>query len=374
MNFDLTDEQEVVRDLAAQIFDGQATTERVKQVEATDGFDRALWDQLARSGIQALFVPEEYGGSAMGMVEAVLVLQAQGRRVAPVPLWSTLVVELVIAEHGTAEQQARYLPALARGELVATVALAEAGANDLLSPATNATPSGAGLRLQGTKPAVPYGQHADVALVTATLPGGAPVVAIVDIPLGQEPPGVQRVPVTTTNHEPQAHLELDTVIPQSQVLGGGEVDGTEVLRSLAEHSIVALAALQVGVAEGSLALTAQHLATRHQFGRPLAAFQATTQRAADAYITTEAMRVTTINAAWRLASGFDARRDVAVAAYWATDGAQQVVLAGQHLHGGIGADVDYPVHRYFLWGTQLATVLGSTSSHLARLGQLIART
>jgi 3-oxocholest-4-en-26-oyl-CoA dehydrogenase beta subunit len=116
------------------------------------------------------------------------------------------------------------------------------------------------------------------------------------------------------------------------------------------------------------------LSSRRQFGKPLAAFQATTQRAADGYITTEAMRVTALNAAWRLAEGFDARRDVSVAAYWASEGAQQVVTAAQHLHGGIGADVDYPVHRYFLWGIQLASVLGSASAHLARLGNLIART
>jgi acyl-CoA dehydrogenase len=181
--------------------------------------------------------------------------------------------------------------------------------------------------------------------------------------------------VKTTNHEPQAHIAFDCTIALNDILGHGtDIDNREALRSIFEHSLTALAAIQVGVAEGSLAYVSTHLSSRRQFGKPLAAFQATTQRAADGYITTEAMRVTALNAAWRLAEGFDARRDVAVAAYWASEGAQQVVTASQHLHGGIGADVDYPVHRYFLWGIQLASVLGSASSHLARLGNLIART
>jgi alkylation response protein AidB-like acyl-CoA dehydrogenase len=136
--------------------------------------------------------------------------------------------------------------------------------------------------------------------------------------------------------------------------------------------LVALCGVHLGVAEGSLALTAQHLGTRHQFGRPLSAFQAVGQRAADAYITTEALRVTTLNAAWRLAEGLPARRDVLIAAYWASEGGQQITLAGQHLHGGIGADIDFPVHRHFLWSSQLANTLGTASSHLARLGELIA--
>jgi len=122
-----------------------------------------------------------------------------------------------------------------------------------------------------------------------------------------------------------------------------------------------------------LRITAQHVSNRVQFGKPLSAFQAVTQRAADAYITCEAMKVTTLNAAWRLAEGLDARGDVLVAAYWASEGGQQVVAAGQHLHGGIGADVDYPVHRYFLWGIQLATALGGASAQLAQLGRLIAQ-
>lgn len=371
MNFDLSEEQQVIKDLAAQIFSGQATVERVKAVEKSDGFDRDLWGQLAASGIQALCVPEEFGGSGFGAVELALALMGQGRHVAPVPLWLSGVAALALADFGSTDQQSAHLPGIASGDTVIAIALAERGANDVMRPTVVGTTVGDRARISGHKPAVPYAQHASLALIPISLDGG-PQMALVDL---RSTTGVAVTPVTTTNREPQAHLDLDIDIPVSSILGhGAGIDGREALRSLFEHSLAALAAIQVGVAEGSLALTATHLSGRTQFGKPLSAFQATTQRAADGYITTEAMRVTALNAAWRLSEGFDARRDVAVAAYWASEGAQQVVTAAQHLHGGIGADVDYPVHRYFLWGIQLASVLGSASAHLSRLGALIART
>ncbi|MFZ9426965.1 MAG: acyl-CoA dehydrogenase family protein [Ilumatobacteraceae bacterium] len=371
MNFDLSEEQQVIKDLALQIFSGQATVERVKAVEKGDGFDRDLWDQLASSGIQALCVPEEFGGSGFGAVELSLALMGQGRHVAPVPLWTSGVAALALADFGSSSQQSALLPGIATGSTVVAIALAEQGANDVMRPTVVGTTSGGQVRINGFKPAVPFAQHASLALVPILLDGSVQV-ALIDL---TATPGITWSQVSTTNREPQAHLEFDITIPVESILGhGAGIDGREALRSLYEHSLAALAAIQVGVAEGSLALTATHLSGRTQFGKPLSAFQATTQRAADGYITTEAMRVTALNAAWRLSEGFDARRDVAVAAYWASEGAQQVVTAAQHLHGGIGADIDYPVHRYFLWGIQLASVLGSASSHLSRLGNLIART
>lgn len=379
MNFDLSDEQQVVRDLATQLFSNLAPVERVKAVErSTDpndrGFDRDLWSQLAESGILALCLPEEDGGSGMGTVELALVLEQQGRHVAPIPLWSTLVAAMTIAEFGTAAQRAAHLPPVASGERVLSIALAEAGANDVLKPSVRATAEAGALRVRGTKPAVPYGQHADAVLVPAVDDSGAVVLVLIDTASD----GVVRIGVETTAHEPQAHLDLDVVVPLTAVLGhdgsSNAVHGGEALRWLYEHSLVGLCAIQLGVAQGSLAIMAEHVSNRQQFGKPLSTFQAVTQRAADGYITTEAMRVTTLNAAWRLAEGYDARRDVEVATFWASDGGQQVITAGQHLHGGIGSDVDYPVHRYFLWGTQLSTILGGASAHLARLGRLIAST
>lgn len=379
MNFDLTEEQEVVRDLAARIFEDSATVERVKSAEASGVHDHALWAALADANLLGLCLPADAGGSEMGMVELALVLEQQGRRVVPLPLSATVLAAMAIADHGTPAQRSELLPPVARGELVLTTALAEHGVNDVLWPSINAAETAGGWRLTGSKPAVPWAQNADRILVPARLADagdstgdgsgdGSVVLALVD----PSSPGVDLTPVDTTNHEPQAHLALDVLVEPVDLLGGRGHLGGAALGRIFERAVVGLSALTLGVAEESLRLTAEHVSTRVQFGKPLSAFQAVAQRAADSYITCEAMRVTMLNAAWHLAEGYDASADVLVAAYWATEGGQQVVTAGQHLHGGVGADVEHPVHRYFLWGIQLATALGGASSQLARLGWLIA--
>jgi len=130
--------------------------------------------------------------------------------------------------------------------------------------------------------------------------------------------------------------------------------------------------MQIGVCEGALAMAAEYTNQRNQFGRPLASFQGAQIRAADAYIDTEAIRVTTLHAAWKLDAGRDATAEVLVAKWWASEAGQHAVHNVQHLHGGMGADVDYPVHRYFLWGKQIEDTLGGASAQLARLGREIA--
>jgi 3-oxocholest-4-en-26-oyl-CoA dehydrogenase beta subunit len=139
-----------------------------------------------------------------------------------------------------------------------------------------------------------------------------------------------------------------------------------------ERARTGLCALQLGVTEEAVRRAAAYLSERHQFGRPLSTFQGTMLRAADAYIDTEAIRVTTWQAAWRLDTGRAAAEAVAVAKWWASEAGQRVVHSTQHLHGGLGADIEYPIHRYFLWGKQIELMLEGPSAQLARLGASIA--
>jgi 3-oxocholest-4-en-26-oyl-CoA dehydrogenase beta subunit len=177
--------------------------------------------------------------------------------------------------------------------------------------------------------------------------------------------GVERKRAETTNREIRCHLALSGA--PAEPLGG---EG--VVEWLRDRALVGLCALQVGVCEEALRLAAEYTSQRVQFGRPLSTFQGVALKAADAYIDTEAMRATLWQAAWRLTEGLDASQEVMVAKWWAADGGQRVVHVTQHLHGGMGADVDYPVHRYFLWGKQLSEELGGASVQLARLGAALA--
>jgi alkylation response protein AidB-like acyl-CoA dehydrogenase len=366
MDFTFTEEQDAVRDLAAQIFEGHATTERVKEIERGDErVDRELWRALADAGLLAIAVPEEHGGSGLGLVELCLLLEQQGRRVAPVPLWPTLVLgALPLAEFGTPEQQREWLPAVARGDVVLTAALSEPGVNDALQPQATATRDGDAWRLDGTKPSVPAAHLAERVLVPAETREGEPGVFLVD-PAGA---GVDRTPAATTDRSKVAHLALAGA--SGERLGGD--DGRRVTAWMLDRALVGLCALQVGVAEGALRMAADYTSERQQFGRPLSTFQGVALKAADAYIDTEAMRVTLWQAAWRLIAGLEATQEVMVAKWWAAEGGQRVVHVTQHLHGGMGADVDYPVHRYFLWGKQIEVTLGGASAQLARLGRTLA--
>ncbi len=364
MNFDLSEEQQVIADLAAQLFGDLATTERVKAAEQGDGIDRELWASIAEAGLLALSLPESAGGSGMGLVELCLVAQQIGRTVAPVPFTSTTVAAMTLAEHGVGTD---LLPGVADGSVILASALAETGANDPLAPSVIATRSGDGaVRLVGEKPAVPALPLATAVLVPAML-DGATILALVD--LSTATAGVEITPLKTTSRESQGHLTLDVDVPASHV-----IDDDAALEQLFLRSIAALSAVQLGVGEGSVAMAAEHVSNRQQFGRPLSAFQAVSQRAADAYIFNEAIRSTVYNAAWQLENepGDKARADTLAAAYWSSEGTEKVVLAAQHLHGGVGADIEYPVHRYFQWGMQNATALGTATSHLVRLGDQLA--
>ena len=369
MDFALTEEQEAIRDLAKQILEGQLTQERLKEVEAgAERFDRQLWAELAKANLLAIALPEDVGGSGLGFLELFLLLEQAGRTVAPVPLVPTLVLgSLPIAEHGTPEQRRRYLPDVAAGELVLTAALVEVG-TEPGRPTTSARRDGASWRLDGVKVCVPAGHVADRILVPARTGEDAVGLFLVD-PAGE---GVGGERQETTSGQPELRLELaGAAVAAEDVLGDPEAGGP-ILEWLLERAVVAQCAVAVGVCEEAVRLTAEYVKTREQFDRPIASFQAVGQRAADAYIDTEAVRLTAVQAAWRLATGLPAAEEVAVAKFWAADGGQRVVHAAQHLHGGIGVDRDYPLHRYFLLAKQLELTLGGATAQLRQLGARLA--
>lgn len=334
MDFTFSDDQLSVRGLAEQIFQDRATVERVKEIEAgEDRFDRELWTELGKAELLGLCLPEAHGGSGLGLVELCLVLEQQGRVVAPVPLLSTVAAALAIAEFGTDEQQAEWLPRVARGDAVLTSAL------------------------EPNLFAVPWAHVAD--RVVVPVDGGLHL-------LDPRADDVSADRAIATDRSVVSHLTADGVV--TEPLG----DDRGAVEWLRQRMLVGQAALQVGVAEAALRMTAEYTSNRRQFEKPLSTFQGVALKAADAYIATEAMRTTMWQAAWRLANGLDADDAVLVAKWWAADGGQRVVHITQHLHGGMGADIDYPVHRYFLWGKQLSDTLGGASATLARLGRVIA--
>jgi len=366
MDFSLSEEQIAVRDLAEQIFQGSAPVERVKEIEAGDGrIDRDLWRALGEANLLSIALPEDVGGSALGMVETCLVLEQQGRTVAPVPYWASIVCgALPLAEHGTAEQRDRWLPGVVRGETFLSAALAEAGVNDVLHPQVRATRDRDAWRLDGEKPSVPSVHAAEAILVPAATDDGV-AVFVVD----RSVPGITCELAETTDRSLVGHLSFDGVAAEPL---GDPAAGERVLVWILDRARLGLCAIQVGVCAAATVQAAEYTSHREQFGKPLSTFQGVQLRAADAYIDTEAIRVTTMQAAWKLDTGLDATSDVLVAKWWAAEAGQHAVHNTQHLHGGMGADIDYPIHRYFLWGKQIEDTLGGANATLAHLGKVLA--
>jgi 3-oxocholest-4-en-26-oyl-CoA dehydrogenase beta subunit len=282
-----------------------------------------------------------------------------------VPLLWTQLVALTIAEHGSPALRQAWLPGVVDGSVILTAALSEVGAGDPLAPQASASPVAGGFRLDGVKVGVPWANVADRVLAPLRLDGtGDVVMALVD----PSAAGVTIEVGEATNRQLLTTVTFSGVeVPEADV-----ITAPGSTRWLLERALTGLAAIQLGVAEEAVVRAAAYTSARIQFGKPLSSFQSASARAADAYIDTEAMRATLWQAAWRLDTGVDATTEVEVAKWWASEGGERVVHAVQHLHGGMGADIEYPVHRYFLWGKQIADTLGGGSAHLARIGQALA--
>jgi 3-oxocholest-4-en-26-oyl-CoA dehydrogenase beta subunit len=369
MDFAFTDEQLAVAETATGLFGGLVDPARVAATEQSDDrVDRDLWQALAGADLLSLAVPESDGGEGYGLLELCLLLEAQGNAVAPVPLWSTLVLgALPLARFGSAAQRARWLPGVVAGDTFLTAALTGSASSPTSTPPVWAEASGDGWVLEGTELAVPQAHLAARILVPASVGDGV-VVALVD----PHADGVTLERTVTTNREIHPHLHLSGVRVEADDVLAAPHAGRAVLSDLLVAATIGLCALQVGVCESALKQTATYLNTRHQFGRPLSTFQGTMLKAADAAIDIEAMRVTWQNAAWCYDTGRDAAEAARVAKWQASERGQRAVHATQHLHGGMGADITYPIHRYFLWGKQIELLLGGPSAQLSKLGATIA--
>jgi alkylation response protein AidB-like acyl-CoA dehydrogenase len=369
MDFNFTEEQEMLGNLAGEIFQAEVTDTRLKQIDNQDRwFDDALWKQLAEADLLGIPVPEAQGGMGYGILELCVLLEQQGRALAPVPLLPTLVMgALPIAKFGTPQQQQDYLPAVAAGELMLTAALEEPAGQDPLGPTTKAVRDGDGYKLSGIKHEVPAVDLAQRIIIPAQSAEGVRVFLV-----DPTAPGLRATKSRTSTGEPLFLLELtDVPIGPADCLGDAE-NGREVLEWIYQSTLAALCLLQVGVSERTLEMTADYVRERVQFDVPVGSFQAVQQRCADGYIDVGAMRWCAWRAAWLLEEGRSASDEIAIAKFWAADAGSRIANSAMHLHAGIGVDLDYPIHRYFLWAKGLELMLGGAARQLSRLGAQMA--
>lgn len=338
---------------------GPAAEEEVSGPGET--YDRALWKELSQAGLLSLALPGWLDGDGLGVAAAAVLLTEIGRRGAAVPALATVMTGVLpVIRWGDRGLQQALLAGVGTGDTVLTAAPREPSDPMPARPATTATlagGTGGASTVSGLKVGVPYCAEASWVLVPASVAGGGSAVVIVN-------PAADGVTVLRTHSsggEPEYTLGLSEA-PVTGVLADG------ALSDLYRLALAGACCLADGAVSAALALTTGHIATRQQFGRPLATFQAAAQHIADVYIVARTLHLATLSACWRLAEGQDAGPDLDVAAYWMASHAPAVLRVCHHLHGGTGMDASYPLPRYSALIRDLVRYTGGTGYRLDQLG------
>ncbi len=336
MDFDLTATQQAVADVVTSVLDRDLS-----------------WDALISGGVTALPVPERLGGDGVGLPEVATVLTEVGRHGAVSPALATLGLGVVpLVDLASDEQQDRFLAGIIKGAKggLLTAALNEPGTALPDRPATTFTNG----RLSGTKVGVGHAGQADWMIVTAD----SAVVVV-----SPKADGVQLVQTPTSNGSDEYTVTFaDVAVGDSDVLAGATAHRVNQL------ALAMTGAYADGLVAGALRLTADYVANRKQFGKPLSTFQTVAAQLSEVYIASRTIDLAAKSVVWRLSEGRDADDDLDVLGYWVTSQAPPVMQICHHLHGGMGMDITYPMHRYYSTIKDLTRLLGGPSHRLDLVG------
>lgn len=356
MDFNFTEEQKAIAELADGIFRELCSDARLEEFDQTDDpIMQDVWEQCIESGLHALAVPEEAGGFGLGMTELMIVLQAQGRYLVQVPLWQHQLAVATVYEFLASEQKL-LLDEAVKAEKLLTFSLDSA--TDAIGVQVQATDTTDGFLLNGQVNAVPFGQESDAALILAKFSDNVRLVLV-----NLHNAGVERIPGNITNGGSIANLQLNDVqISDNQVL---DVRATDWL----EHRLIAaLSSLQLGVSEEQIRRTIEYVNDRVQFDRAIGTFQAVQMTMADTYIALENLRTVLWQLAYRLDANLSVNAEVLSCKYFANETGHLVGHKAQHVHGGVGVDLSYPIFRFLYWSRTLGITQGGSLSSLERLG------
>jgi alkylation response protein AidB-like acyl-CoA dehydrogenase len=385
VDFTFSEEQQAAAEAArAALSDaapdgGSLPSPAVSSGPVAEDIDRELWQRLAKSDLTGIALAEEYGGGGQSVLAWALVLREAGRVLARVPLLETGAAAAAVQQFGSAELRQRILPEVAAGRLLLSVAPHGRTGHEPSPDAVTATPAAdGGWTLDGLQTAVPYAPLVDRVLVPARAGDGGVVLLLVD-PRG---PGVATGRQVGTHGELSGELEFTRARVERTWQLGDPGTGAADWQRIRGLLVVGTAALCLGLGEDVLRRTAEYTSQREQFGHPLATFQSVAVQAADGFIDLRAMAATLWQAAWRVdldlrgeepaGSVLPIGADLATAKVWAAEGIRSVTASAQHLHGGMGADLDNPLHRYHAWAKHLELLLGPAAVYEEELGELLA--
>ncbi len=359
-----TEEQEAIRQAARRFLAAEITRERRLAWDRTaEGHDPAFWAAVARLGWFGYGLPAAYGGQGASLIDLGLLVEELGRAAAPFGVFAAIAGGLALAALGTPAQKRAWLPAMARGEKLVTLAVAEEGASvDPNAFATVVRRRGKSLRLTGEKRYVLQGVTADAFLVAARDGRGVSAVLV-----PADAPGVGIEPQKTFGKDRQSIVRVKDVALPSSALAGRPGAAWPRFTALRTRLAALLCADMIGGADAVLEMTTRYVCEREQFGVKLGTFQAVQQMVAVMAIELEGARHVTRQALWRLAEGLPAAREVAVAKAWTGRAYREATLAAHQLHGGAGYVIEHELHRYSARAKEAELRFGSTEEWLEAL-------
>jgi alkylation response protein AidB-like acyl-CoA dehydrogenase len=368
MDFGFTPEQDELRNQARRFLDQHLPLDRIL-AWSTDpaSIDRALWKKTADLGWTGLTVPETHGGLDLGAVDLIVLLEEMGRSLCPLPLASTDLAVAALTTLGSDTQQAAWLPKIAAGDVIATLAIMES--SDVPTAdgiATTATTRGSDVVLEGTKLFVPDGQHADLVLVAAREGQGVSVFAV-----ATDTPGVTVSPLVVVDAtKPAAEVRLASVTVPATARLGAAGGAWPTLAELLDRQTITHAAEMVGAADAALKMAVEYAKVRQQFGSPIGRFQGVKHRCAEMLCDVESARSLVYYGAWALDSAPDqVPTYAAMAKALASEALDQAGEECVQIHGAIGYTWECHAHLFYKRGRQSHVWLGAPDEHYERVMQ-----
>ena len=377
MEFAFSAEQELLRKELRGFLETESPKSEIKKIQSGElGYSPDLWKKMADLGWLGLILPEEYGGVGGSLVDLAVLFEEAGRAVLPGPLFSTIVLGVLpILEHGNEQQQKDILPRVARGEIILTMALTEPQAD--YQPrffTTRAVRNRQGFAINGTKLFVQNAHIADYMLVvarTGRTKTDSEGISVFIVP--GKAGGLDLSALITITNDKQFEVGFRRVRCSTGDIVGSPGRGWSVVNSTLRKATAIQSVQMVGVAQKAMEMTASYAATRMQFERPIGSFQAVQHRIADMMTDVEGARWTSYQAVWRLSRNLPVDHELPIAKAWTSDACQRVIAGAQHIHGGVGMDLDYDLHYYFRWSKALELNLGSAPVHKKASEETIIR-
>jgi alkylation response protein AidB-like acyl-CoA dehydrogenase len=369
MNFAFTDEQEELRKTVRSFLENKSSEEAVRELmETEDGYDPAVWSQMGEQmGLQGLSIPEEFGGSGYGFVELGIVLEEMGRSLLCAPFFSTVVLAgNTLLQSGDAAAQAKYLPGIASGETIATLAYTEpSGKWDESGITMEATKAGDGYTLSGTKSFVIDGHLANLIIVAAKTGAGTSLFAV-----DGDAAGITKTSLSTMD-QTRKQAKLDFANTPAALIGE-DGKGWDTLSTVLDLAAVGLAAEQVGGAQKVLEMAVEYAKVRVQFGRPIGSFQAIKHKCADMLLEVESAKSAAYYGMWCASEMNDELPSTAsLAKAYCSEAYFHAAAENIQIHGGIGFTWEHPAHLYFKRAKSSELLFGDPTYHREQLAQRI---